>query len=186
LHLRDLETVAWELAERYAGTHTGDEPVDEAEVAEIRRRLAATGSRLGEAKLDLGRESKRAESRAAFTVLHVEDDAATLELVGRTLGAGVTVISAQDGATAVELAREHRPAVVLLDLQLPGASGTEVLRRLREDPATAEIPVVITSGGGAPGEIEALLAAGARAYVEKPLPLGYVRELVESLAAESA
>ena len=81
------------------------------------------------------------------------------------------------------LAREHRPTLVLLDLNLADLPGGEVLRRLQEDPRTRETAVVVISADATPGQIRRLLAAGARAYVTKPLDIQpCLRTLDEILA----
>jgi CheY-like chemotaxis protein len=74
-----------------------------------------------------------------------------------------------DGAQGVALAREHRPDLILLDLYLPDISGEEVLSQLRQAKETAEIPVFIISADATSGQAERLLAAGAQAYLTKPL-----------------
>jgi signal transduction histidine kinase/ActR/RegA family two-component response regulator len=114
------------------------------------------------------------------TVLHIEDNLSNLKLVERVLAQrpGVEVIAAMQGRLGLELAREHRPALVLLDLHLPDLGGDQVLERLRDDPETAAIPVVIASADATPGQVRRLLAAGAAAYLTKPLD---VRELLRLL-----
>jgi CheY-like chemotaxis protein len=87
----------------------------------------------------------------------------------------VEVIAAMQGRLGFELAREHRPALVLLDLHLPDLGGDLVLERLRDDPETAAIPVVIVSADATPGQVRRLFAASAVAYLTKPLD---VRELL--------
>ena len=82
------------------------------------------------------------------------------------------------GRLGLELAREHQPDLILLDLHLPVLSGEQVLERLQDDPRTAAIPVAIVSADATPGQVERLLAAGARAYLTKPLD---VRELLRLL-----
>jgi CheY-like chemotaxis protein len=69
----------------------------------------------------------------------------------------------------VDLARQHQPDAILLDLNLPDLSGFEVLRILRADPATRDIPVIVISADATRDQIKRLLDAGARAYVTKPL-----------------
>jgi PAS domain S-box-containing protein len=120
-----------------------------------------------------GGQSPVASLRApgpARSVLYVEDNPSNIKLVESILAARpeVTLIVATLGGLAVELAREHRPALVLLDLNLPDISGEEVLRRLRGDARTAEIPVVITSADATPGHIKRLRQAGADDYLTKP------------------
>ncbi|HWF49656.1 MAG TPA: PAS domain S-box protein [Solirubrobacteraceae bacterium] len=104
------------------------------------------------------------------TVLYIEDNPSNIKLVEAILVARpeVTLIVATQGSLAIDLAREHRPALVLLDLNLPDISGEEVLRRLRSDSRTAEIPVVITSADATPRHIERLRRAGADDYLTKP------------------
>jgi CheY-like chemotaxis protein len=85
------------------------------------------------------------------------------------------VIAAMQGRLGLELAREHQPVLVLLDLHLPDMDGEQVLQRLRDDPATAAIPVVIVSADATHGQVQRLLTAGAFAYLTKPID---VRELL--------
>ena len=114
------------------------------------------------------------------TVLYIEDNLINLKLVERILAqrSGVQVVGAMQGRLGLELAREHRPLLILLDLHLPDMGGDEVLRRLRDDPATAATPVVMVSADATSGQIQRLLAAGAAAYLTKPLD---VRELLRLL-----
>jgi PAS domain S-box-containing protein len=110
-------------------------------------------------------------------ILHIEDNLSNLTLVERILAqrTGVEVVAAMHGRLGLELAREHRPVLVLLDLHLPDMSGEQVLQRLRDDPATASIPVVIVSADATVGQVQRLLSAGAAGYLTKPID---VRELL--------
>jgi PAS domain S-box-containing protein len=114
------------------------------------------------------------------TVLHIEDNLSNLKLVERILAhhASMRVVATMQGRLGIQLAREHRPRLVLLDLHLPDIGGDEVLRQLRDDPATAKIPVVIVSADATRGEMQRLLAAGAAGYVTKPID---VRQLLRVL-----
>lgn len=80
---------------------------------------------------------------------------------------GLTVIAAADGEQALDLARRELPDLVLLDLIMPKLQGFEVLRRLKQDPATAPIPVMILSNLGQERDIQQAMAAGALAYFVK-------------------
>ena len=94
-------------------------------------------------------------------------------------------IPALQGQLGVELAREHVPDVILLDLHLPDLPGDEVLRRLRADPRTASIPVVVVSADATPASIERLRQAGADAYLTKPLDVDeFLRAVEQFLPAE--
>jgi len=112
-------------------------------------------------------------SELRHKILYVEDNLANVRLVERVFQRrdDVEVIAAMQGRLGVALAREHRPALILLDLHMPDINGDEVLRQLREDPATASTPVVIVSADATPGQIERLLAEGATGYLTKPLDL---------------
>jgi len=107
----------------------------------------------------------------AATVLYIEDNLSNLRLVERVLAhrPGIRVLPAMQGRLGLDLAREHRPALIFLDLQLPDLPGYEVLRHLQGDPRTREIPVLVISADASPGQIQRTLAAGARAYLTKPL-----------------
>ncbi len=105
------------------------------------------------------------------TVLHIEDNLANLNLMERILArrSDIQVVASMQGSLGLELAREHRPAMILLDLHLPDMSGEQVLQRLRDDPVTSSIPVVMVSADATTGQIQRLLSAGAAAYVTKPI-----------------
>ncbi|HND32802.1 MAG TPA: PAS domain S-box protein, partial [Myxococcota bacterium] len=95
----------------------------------------------------------------ARLVLYVEDNADNLRLVERILQfrADLQLISAPDGPRGLELARRHRPHAILLDMNLPGMSGREVFRHLREDVRTANIPVLAVSANAMRNDVEATL-----------------------------
>lgn len=79
------------------------------------------------------------------------------------------------GRLGLELVREHRPDLILLDVQLPDIRGDEILAELRRDCALREIPVVVVSANATPAQIKRLMDGGARDYLTKPLE---VRRLV--------
>ena len=120
------------------------------------------------------------------TVLYVEDNLSNLELLQRLLAhrPGIRLLPAMQGRLGLELAREHRPDLILLDLHLPDVQGDEVLRRLREDPDTRRIPVVIISADAMPIQINRLMAAGARAYLTKPLDIKKFLDLLYEILRE--
>ena len=126
------------------------------------------------------------EARPAYpacTVLYIEDNLANLEVMELVLAyrPGVKLISAMQGRLGFALAKEHHPELVLLDMRLADTSGHEVLIRLQDDPATADIPVVILSAEALPGDVDALLRAGARAYLTKPFRMEVILQLMEEL-----
>jgi signal transduction histidine kinase len=114
------------------------------------------------------------------TVLYVEDNVANVELMTRILARrpGVTLLNAQDGSRGLRLARDGVD-LILLDLHLPGMNGDEVLRRLRANRATRGIPVVILSADATEGQARRLMAAGASAYLTKPLEIATLLKLID-------
>lgn len=102
-------------------------------------------------------------------ILVVEDEADIQELLEYTLGKdGYRVDVTDRGEEALDLVHEHRPALVVLDLMLPGLDGLEVCRRLKRTAQTSEIPVIILTAKGEEEDIVAGFAAGADDYVTKP------------------
>jgi signal transduction histidine kinase len=100
------------------------------------------------------------------------------------LGArGYRVVGADNGETALELIREQQPDVVLMDIQMPGLDGLEVLRRMRGDGAMAKIPVIALTAMTMPGDSEKCLNSGANAYLSKPFKLNEVLAKVREFVA---
>ncbi|HEY2043458.1 MAG TPA: response regulator [Jatrophihabitans sp.] len=101
--------------------------------------------------------------------LVADDDQDIRDLVTTKLsGSGFTVIAVSDGDAALIAAREKHPDIALLDVMMPGPSGLEIVRLLREDPATATIPVILLSAKSQEFDVEAGLSLGAADYVVKP------------------
>jgi len=126
-----------------------------------------------------------ARSRAA-TVLYVEDNLPNFKLIENlmALRPGVKLIPAMQGRMGLDLAGQHHPDVILLDVHLPDISGDEVLRRLRDDPETRHIPVVVISADATSRQIDRLRAAGAREYLTKPLDVKKLLALLDELLKE--
>ncbi|HLF76097.1 MAG TPA: ATP-binding protein [Dehalococcoidia bacterium] len=114
------------------------------------------------------------------SVLYIEDNVASFQLIERIFShwPGVKLLAAMQGRLGLDLARQHHPDLILLDLHLPDIMGLEVLQRLRADPATQDIPVVVTSADATPGQIERLRTAGADDYITKPLDIPRFAEVV--------
>jgi DNA-binding response OmpR family regulator len=101
-------------------------------------------------------------------ILIVEDDRFLRELIARKLrNEGYDVIEAVDGEEGLKRIKEEKPDLILLDLILPGIDGFEVLAKAKEDPDTAQIPVIILSNLGQREEIERGLKLGAIDYLIK-------------------
>jgi PAS domain S-box-containing protein len=114
------------------------------------------------------------------TLLYVEDNPANLKLVEQLIARRPTLrlLSALDGNMGIQLARANQPEVILMDINLPGISGIEALKILREDTATSHIPVLALSANAMPRDIERGLEAGFFSYLTKPIK---VMEFMESL-----
>ena len=113
-------------------------------------------------------------------VLYVEDNPANLILVEQLIArrSDLGMISAIDGHLGIALARQHQPDLILMDINLPGISGTEVLGLLRVDPLTAHIPVIALSANALPRDVRKGLDAGFLRYLTKPIN---VPEFMEAL-----
>jgi GAF domain-containing protein/ActR/RegA family two-component response regulator len=124
------------------------------------------------------------EARPTLTVLYIEDNQPNVDLVQHVLEfrPGVTLLTAPNGATGLRIARRYQPGLILLDLNLPDLQGDEVLARLQRDERTNAIPVVMVSADATQGQIDRLLAAGARAYLTKPLDVRQLLTIVDELA----
>lgn len=114
------------------------------------------------------------------TILLVEDNERNRKLVRTILEfRGYEVVECEDGAPSLELARAHKPALVLMDIQLPTMDGITALGRLRADPETAAIPVVAVTASVTPGERDRVVAAGFNGYVAKPIDVATFGEMVD-------
>jgi CheY-like chemotaxis protein len=115
-------------------------------------------------------------------VLVCDDEPVLRMLVRATLDHGdYTVVEACDGDEALALTRAEHPDLILLDMMMPGRSGSDVLRELRADPATAETPVIMLTARAQASDREAMNLAGANHYLTKPFsPVG-LAALVEEV-----
>ena len=114
------------------------------------------------------------------TLLYVEDNPANLALVEQLIArrSDMRLLTAVNGTLGIEVARTSRPDVILMDINLPGISGIEALVILREDPATAHIPIVALSANAMPRDIKKGLEAGFFYYLTKPIK---VNEFMDTL-----
>jgi PAS domain S-box-containing protein len=122
---------------------------------------------------------------ASGTVLYVEDNLSNVRLLERLLARrpGVDLVTAATGEAALRMIRERHPDLILLDLHLPDMSGEEVLRRIWAAPTTRPIPVAVLSADATPRQQQRLLAAGAVAYLTKPLDVAALLLIVDERLA---
>jgi PAS domain S-box-containing protein len=139
--------------------------------------LAETASPEAHAGLDSSRAPTQAAATRRGTILYIEDNPSNLRLVERVLAeqSAIRFIPAMQGRLGLSLAREHRPDLILVDLHLPDISGEDVLREVKNDPLLGRTPVIVLSADATPGQVRRMVAAGARAYLTKPLD---VRQLL--------
>jgi two-component system phosphate regulon response regulator PhoB len=102
-------------------------------------------------------------------ILIAEDDASVRSLIRMTLDSGQTeILEVEDGRAALEVAQRELPELIFLDWSMPGRSGIEVCRALRDEPLTAQIKVVMLTARSDLRDREAGLAAGVDDYITKP------------------
>lgn len=111
-----------------------------------------------------------AEQNDRPQVLIVEDNELNMRLFHDLLEAhGFATIQTRNGMDAVDLARRHRPALILMDIQLPEVSGLDVTRWLKEDDDLRHIPVVAVTAFAMKGDEERIREGGCEAYISKPI-----------------
>jgi two-component system, OmpR family, phosphate regulon response regulator PhoB len=117
------------------------------------------------------------------TILLADDEANLRILVRTTLDdADYCILEAADGATALELARQRHPDLLVLDWMMPGINGIEVVKTLRQDPATADIPIIMLTARGQETDKAQGHSIGACAYLVKPFsPLELLQKVQEAL-----
>jgi PAS domain S-box-containing protein len=122
------------------------------------------------------------DGAALRTLLYVEDNPANFSLVEQLVARrnDLQILGAKDGSIGIDLAREHRPDLILMDINLPGISGIDALKILREDPLTANIPVVALSANAMPRDIEKGLGAGFFRYLTKPIRIDEFMDTVDA------
>ena len=117
------------------------------------------------------------------TVLVVEDNDASMMLFRDVLEAhGYNVLQAKDGMEAWRMAREHRPELILMDIQLPNVSGLEVTKWLKADESLKSIPVIAITAFATAGDEEKIWEGGCDAYIVKPISIHNFLQTAERLA----
>jgi CheY-like chemotaxis protein len=118
------------------------------------------------------------------TILVVEDHERNRKLARTVLEfRGYNVVECDDGTPSLELARQHRPALVLMDIQLPVMDGITALRRLRADPETTHLPVIAVTASVTASERERVVAAGFNGYISKPIDVTTFGDTIDAFVA---
>jgi signal transduction histidine kinase/ActR/RegA family two-component response regulator len=120
-------------------------------------------------------------------LLYVEDNPANLRLVEEivALRGDLRQLSAPDGQWGIQLARTHLPQVILMDINLPGLTGSDALTVLRSDPATAHIPVIALSANAMPRDIARGMATGFFRYITKPVNVDQLNRAIDQALAQA-
>ncbi len=122
----------------------------------------------------------------AKSVLIVEDNELNMKLFHDLLDAhGYGTIQTRNGLDAVSLAREHKPSLILMDIQLPEVSGLEVTRMLKEDDVLRDIPVVAVTAFAMKGDEERIRSGGCAAYISKPISVATFLETVRRFIGDA-
>jgi two-component system cell cycle response regulator DivK len=110
------------------------------------------------------------DAAAVKTVLIVEDNELNMKLFNDLLEAhGYRVLQTREGLSALDIAREHKPDLILMDIQLPEVSGIEVTKWLKEDDDLRSIPVVAVTAFAMKGDEQKIREGGCEAYISKPI-----------------
>ena len=116
---------------------------------------------------------------SAKTVLVVEDNELNMKLFHDLLEAhGYNILQTKDGMEALRMAREHKPDLILMDIQLPEVSGLEVTKWIKEDDDLKSIPVIAVTAFAMKGDEEKIREAGCDAYISKPISVPIFLETV--------
>jgi CheY-like chemotaxis protein len=122
-------------------------------------------------------------------VLIIDDEEDLIVLAGHALTlvrTDVEIISARDGFSGIRRARQEQPAVIILDVMMPGMDGYEVCRRLKADPKTRDIPLVMLTASSDPKLNQKAFEAGAMACLTKPYNRGTLVNCVDVALASGA
>jgi CheY-like chemotaxis protein len=124
---------------------------------------------------------------AGKKVLVVDDEKFVRELIKIKLGrCGLTVIEATNGLEAIETARNQKPDIILMDVMMPKMNGFEACEKLKSNPDTARIPIVMLTARGEQANLEKGLALGATDYMSKPFSPQKLAELVIEILTRSS
>jgi PAS domain S-box-containing protein len=200
-------SLVYHMVELHGGSVTVESQVDQgscftvalpwsAQAAAERLGEASVASGAGRPALDQGLNSQGSPAAAdqssrslsesgvevmAPTILLAEDNQANIDLLSDyLLVKGYQVVVARNGVEAITLAQDNPPAVILMDIQMPGVDGLEATRRIRADADLAAIPIVALTALAMPGDRERCLNAGANDYLSKPVNLKRLVEVIET------
>jgi CheY-like chemotaxis protein len=114
-------------------------------------------------------------------ILLAEDNEANIRFLTECMtDEGYRLTVARNGLEALERVKEEQPALVLMDIQMPGMDGLEAMRRIRSEAHLADLPILALTALAMPGDRERCLAAGANDYMSKPFRMKQLISLIET------
>src|SRR5215471_15012186 len=127
------------------------------------------------------------ENAKGKRILIVEDDRLSMTLLSDFLSAhGYSVLKTSEGLEAIDLAREEQPDLILMDIRLPGISGFDVTRLLKEDNQTKVIPIIAVTAFATAGDETRALESGCAAYITKPVNVDELLRTIGSFLSSAA
>ena len=123
-----------------------------------------------------------------YTLLYIEDNPANLRLVEQilTMRPNIRLLCAHEATLGLELTKQHRPELILMDINLPGMSGVDALKLLRQDAVTSKIPVIAVSANAMSKDIERGFEAGFDDYITKPIDVDKLLQAIDGFLAMAA
>ena len=119
-------------------------------------------------------------------LLLVEDDEFSRDMLARRLERqGFEMVVAADGREGVQAARQHRPDVIVMDLDMPVMDGHSAIRALQSDPRTFKIPIIVLSAHSSPEDVHQALSSGCRSFETKPIVLKRLLERIGEILGAS-
>ena len=129
---------------------------------------------------------KPMSAMAQKTVLIVEDNELNMKLFHDLIQAhGYNILQTKDGMEALKLARQHKPDLILMDIQLPEVSGLEVTKWIKEDDNLKSIPIIAVTAFAMKGDEERIRSGGCEAYVSKPISVAVFLDTVRRFIGDA-
>jgi hypothetical protein len=149
---------------------------------EVERDKTQAQAQAGVAKVERAHDGKQ------HTVLYIEDNPSNIRLVAQILArrAHIRLITAHTPELGLEMAAAQRPALILLDINMPGMDGYQVLKVLKASAQLGQVPVVAVTANAMPRDIERGMKAGFDAYLTKPIDVKRLHELIDRMLASAA
>jgi two-component system cell cycle response regulator DivK len=131
------------------------------------------------------KEDDKVEAKTAKTVMIVEDNELNMKLFHDLLEAhGINTVQTKDGRNVMQLAREHKPDLILMDIQLPEVSGLDITKWLKEDDDLKSIPVVAVTAFAMKGDEQKIREGGCEDYISKPISVTRFMETIQKYLKE--